>query len=36
MSCPDFTLRDEGDQRWSLREHLDGNAVAIVFYRGDW
>ncbi len=35
MTVPDFTLRDQGDQPWSLSEHLDAGVV-IVTLRGDW
>jgi len=36
MATAEFTLLDEGGQGWSLQEHLRGNSIAIIFYRGDW
>lgn len=32
----DFMLTDQAGQQWRLSEHLEQNAVVLVFFRGDW
>jgi len=35
MPAPDFTLKDQNGDDWTLSDHLDAGIV-IYFLRGDW
>ena len=35
MQVPDFTLKDQHGDDWTLSTHLDV-AVVLFFLRGDW
>ncbi len=32
----DFELPDQEGRPWRLSDHLAGQPVLLVFYRGDW
>jgi peroxiredoxin len=34
-TAPDFTLRDQAGDPWTLSAHR-GHAVVLIFLRGDW
>ena len=35
MAAPDFTLKDQAGNDWTLSGHRD-TAMLLVFLRGDW
>lgn len=34
-AAPDFTLRDQAGDPWTLSDHV-GHGVVLLFMRGDW